>query len=172
MEAITRKNTCCFTGHRPAGLPWGRNERDPACLYLKAVLSDVLAALYESGVRRFICGMAEGADMYFGEAVAALREEHPDVTLEAAIPFDGQERKWPPAARRRYARLTEACDVRTVLSPVYTPGCMFARNRYMVDHAGLVIAVYADGRRGGTKYPVDYAVSRGVDVIQLPLAPP
>lgn len=173
MDTITREKTCCFTGHRPEKLPWGRDEADPRCLRLKAMLADVLGALYGAGYRRFICGMAEGADLYFAEAVLALRAEKPDVVLEAAIPCEGQERRWPAAQRRRYARLTEECDVLTVLQPEYAPDCMLARDRYMVDSASLLTAVY-DGvsRRGGTAYTMRYAAAQGVAVIQLPLSAP
>ena len=30
-----RQESCCFTGHRPAKLPWGYNEQDPRCVKLK-----------------------------------------------------------------------------------------------------------------------------------------
>ena len=74
--------TCTFTGHRAEKLPWGYNENDPRCRRLKRTLYDTLEAVYESGFHRFICGMAEGCDLYFCEAVLALREDHPDIRLK------------------------------------------------------------------------------------------
>ena len=68
-----KENSCCFTGHRPMKLPWGMNEADARCLELKAELAARLEAAYELGYRHFICGMATGCDMYFAEAVIALR---------------------------------------------------------------------------------------------------
>ncbi|HPS76246.1 MAG TPA: DUF1273 domain-containing protein, partial [Oscillospiraceae bacterium] len=56
--------TCCFTGHRIAKLPWRSNENDPRCIALKERLAAVTEAVYESGVRHFICGMANGCDLY------------------------------------------------------------------------------------------------------------
>jgi len=161
-----RTITCCFTGHRAEKLPWKYNETAPACLALKEKLSDILSAVYRAGYRHFICGMATGADLYFGEAVIALRDEHPDVTLEAAIPFDGQSDLWPKAAQKRYFRLAEECDKQTVLHYNYTPDCMMDRNRYMVDHAGLLIAVY-NGNPGGTRNTMLYAMRQGIEIIQL-----
>lgn len=158
--------TCCFTGHRAEKLPWKHNESDPACLALKSRLSDVLSAVYEAGYRHFICGMASGADLYFGEAVVALRDEHPDVTLEAAIPHEGQADRWPVLLRRRYFRLAEECDVRTVLHSHYTPDCMMDRNRYMVDRSKLLIAVY-NGNPGGTQNTILYAMRQGLEILQL-----
>lgn len=38
----------------------------------------------------------------------------------------------------------------------------------MVDHASLLIAVF-DGSPGGTQYTVQYAMSRGVDIVDLPV---
>ena len=168
MTDVYRSTTCCFTGHRAAKLPWGYDENAPACIALKLALRDVLAAVYSAGYRHFICGMANGSDTYFGEAVIALRDEHPQVTLEAAVPFDGQDRTWPPAARKRYNRLALECDRITVLRPDYSPGCMMERNRYMVDRSHLLIAVY-DGRPGGTKSTIDYAASEGLEILQLPV---
>lgn len=169
MTEMHREITCCFTGHRPEKLPWKNNESDPDCAALKQVLFDTLEALYDAGYRRFIGGMASGADIYFGEAVAALRDTRPDVILEGIVPFQGQERRWSAAWRRRYARLSEACDRLTVLHPAHTPGCMMERNRRMVDSSSLLIAVY-DGRPGGTRNTVNYAVSQGLTVIQLPVS--
>ena len=103
-----REKTCCFTGHRSAKLPWGANENDPRCLRLKADLADAVEAVYEGGVRHFICGMAEGCDIFFGEAVAALRRSRPDVTLEAAVPcpeHDAPQPLYGGPLRRRHRRL-------------------------------------------------------------------
>jgi len=163
---MKREITCCFTGHRTEKLPWKENEYDPTCLALKERLYDTLHALYRSGYRRFICGMATGADLYFGEAVVALRDEHPDVILEGAIPFDGQADRWPQTLRKRYFRLAEECDEKTILHTTYTPDCMMDRNRYMVDNSNLLIAVY-NGKPGGTQKTMLYAMRHGVEIIQL-----
>ena len=127
--------TCTFTGHRAEKLPWGYNENDPRCRRLKRTLYDTLEAVYESGFHRFICGMAEGCDFYFCEAVLALREDHPDTV--------------------------------TVLQEHYSPGCMMKRNRYMVDHADLIIACY-DGKSGGTLNTLRYAIEREIQIVHLP----
>ena len=161
-----RMITCCFTGHRIEKLPWKDNENDPACQALKKRIADVLVALYGAGYRHFICGMATGADLYFGEAVVALRDEKSDVTLEAAIPFDGQSDRWPGYLRARYFRLAEECDEKTILHTAYTSDCMMDRNRYMVDHANLLIAVY-NGGAGGTRNTMLYAMRQNIEIIQL-----
>ena len=81
---MDKSTTCCFTGHRPDKLPWGTHEDDPRCMALKQRLDAALMQVYDGGVRHFICGMARGADLYFAEAVLALRECRPGVTLEYA----------------------------------------------------------------------------------------
>ena len=163
---MKRELTCCFTGHRPEKLPWKNNENSPACMTLKLKLADTLSALYGAGYRHFICGMAPGADLYFGEAVVALRDEHPDATLEAAIPFEGQSAKWPLELRKRYYRLAEECDSQTILHTMYTPDCMMDRNRYMVDHSSVLVAVY-NGEPGGTQNTILYAMRQNIPIIRL-----
>lgn len=165
-----RRISCCFTGHRPGKLPWGYREEDPRCVSLKRRIADAVESAYEEGFRHFLCGMAQGCDLYFCEAVLRLREVHPEVTLEAAIPCPTQADGWPRDQRERYARLVAACDYETVVSARYTPGCMHRRDRYMVDHASLLIAAF-DGTPGGTRYTVEYAMGRGVPVTDLPVSP-
>ena len=163
----SRQISCCFTGHRPEKLPWRYNETDRRCLSLKRRIADAAEAAYEEGYRHFLCGMALGCDLYFCEAVLALREKHPDVTVEAAVPCPTQAEAWAPDQRERYKRLVESCDFETLVSTRYTPYCMQRRDRYMVDHASLLIAVF-DGTPGGTQYTMQYAMSRGVSLVDLP----
>ena len=166
METNEQEKTCCFTGHRPEKLPWGYDESDPDCVWVKSVIADTLDALYARGVRHFICGMAVGADLYFAEAVLTLRERRPDVTLEAAIPFAGQSRWWSEEQKQRYERLLAACDTQTVLRESYTRWCMHERNRYMVDRSAYLLALY-NGTSGGTRYTVDYAKRRGLRIVDF-----
>ena len=157
---------CAFTGHRAKKLPWGYNERDPRCRDLKQRIYDTAEAVYSAGFDYFLCGMAEGCDLYFCEAVLALRSEHPEITIEAAVPFAGQADHWPKAERERYERLLSQCDKVTILQEDYSPGCMMKRNRYMVDHTDLMIACY-DGQSGGTLNTLRYALERNKRILHL-----
>lgn len=163
----TRENSCCFTGHRPGKLPWGYNESDPRCRDLKRRVAGVVETSYEEGYRHFACGMALGCDLYFCEAVLALRERRPGVVVEAVIPCLSQADRWSREQRERYRRLVAACDLETVIGEAYSPGCMQRRDRYMVDHASLLIAVF-NGSPGGTRYTMQYAMGRGLTIVDLP----
>ena len=159
-----RDTTCCFSGHRPAKLPWRINENDPACLALKDEILSRLEGIYEAGYRHFICGMAIGCDMYFAEAVLELKKKHTDITLEAAIPCGSQPEKWFLDQRKRYNRLIDSCSKVTVLQIDYTPDCMMKRNMYMVDHSSLLLACF-DGHPGGTMNTIVYAQRNDLKVI-------
>jgi len=162
-----REHTCCFTGHRPEKLPWGSDEGDPRCALLKRKLRDAVESAYDEGLRHFICGMARGCDLYFAEIVLSLRAERGDVTLEAAVPCPTQPDSWPEADRIRWRQILAVCDLETMVQDHYTPGCMLRRNRYMVDHSALVIAVY-DGTNGGTRRTLEYAIRQKVPFVDIP----
>ena len=161
-----REQTCCFTGHRPEKLPWGRDESDPRCLMLKQRLRDVIEESYRDGMRHFICGMARGCDFYFAEIVLELRRNHPEITLEAAIPCASQSHGWRREEQLRWQTILAACDLETLVQEQYDPGCMLRRNRYMVDYSALVIAVY-DGSDGGTRRTLEYAIRQKVPFVDL-----
>ena len=162
-----RPVSCCFSGHRPGKLPWGGNEDDPRCMDLKQRLWDAMEAAYEEGYRHFICGMAQGCDFYFCELALQLRAKYGDVSVEAAIPCPTQSQGWSAAEQQRWRQLVDACDYETLVQEKYTPDCMLRRNRYMVDHASLLIAVH-DGQSGGTRRTIEYALRRGLDVVDIP----
>jgi uncharacterized phage-like protein YoqJ len=166
-----RQSACCFTGHRPGKLPWKNDESDQRCLDLKRRLWDAVESAYESGYRHFLCGMAQGCDMYACESALKLKNLHQDVTVEAAIPCPSQADSWPKGEKERYQRLLAQCDYETMVSQSYSPTCMQRRDRYMVDHASLLIAMF-DGCSGGTRYTMEYAMRRGLDVVDLPITVP
>ena len=161
-----REICCCFSGHRPNRLPWGSRESDERCLDLKGTLADTLEDLYGRGFRHFICGMAQGCDFYFAEAVLALRELHPDVTLEAAIPCATQADRWAAVDRERYVELLARCDEQHLIQQAYSPNCMQRRNQYMVDHSALLLAAFA-GLPGGTMNTILYAQRSGVKTVVI-----
>ena len=168
---MTEERTCCFTGHRPGKLPWGWDEDGPRCQDLKGSIARELDGLYRRGYRHFLSGMAQGCDLYFAEAVLALRQARPDVTLEGAVPFPGQADRWPPQDRLRWRAVLDACDVETVVQQRYDRFCMLRRDRYLVDRSGCILAVF-DGSPGGTRYTLNYAMNRQLEVLLLDLNRP
>lgn len=108
---MDKSTTCCFTGHRPDKLPWGTHEDDPRCMALKQRLDAALMQVYDGGVRHFICGMAWGADLYFAEAVLALRERRPESPWSVPAPA----RVRPTAGPRKS---------RSAISPFWTSATM------------------------------------------------
>lgn len=163
------EGTCCFTGHRPDKLPWGTREEDPRCLETKERLLQAIERAYEAGCRHFISGMAQGADLYFAEAVLCFRQIHPDVTLEAARPCETQANGWPEQEQRRYQFILDQCDYETLVQHHYDRGCMNRRNRYMVDRSRRLIALYDGVPKGGTAQTLAYALRRGLELDVLTL---
>lgn len=160
--------TCCFTGHRPSKLPWGSNEGDPRCAALKSELSARLEGVYLCGYTNFICGMADGCDLLFAEAVLKLRDLHPEVTLEAAVPCDSQASSWSLTQQARYEHILAESDSVTFVQHQYSPGCMMRRNRYMVDKSSLLLACF-NGQPGGTMNTIVYAQRKKLTVIIIDL---
>ena len=166
MEENGMKKTekaCAFTGHRPDKLSFRRVGDEGYNALMGRLKDEILRHITQEGAVHFISGMAAGVDLMAAQAVLFLKRRYPQITLECAVPYRGQERSVGAEWRGIYREVLAAADRVTVLSEEYFPGCFHARNRYMVDGADFVIAVW-NGTPGGTGYTVAYARERGVPV--------
>lgn len=137
-----------FTGHRPDKLG-GYKDDNPI---KKLVVDKIVELLKKYQPEEVIVGMAVGVDQWAAEACLKL-----GIPFVAAIPFAGQESRWPKASQDRYRfLLSKAKETVTVCSGGYAAWKMQTRNEWMVDDADLVIAVW-DGSSGGTANCVSYA---------------
>lgn len=104
--------------------------------------------------------------IWCGEIVRDLKAQYPRIRLIACIPHIGQEKGWNEGYIARYHSLLQFADDSIVFYDHYVNGCMQKRNRYMVDSAAHMIAVF-NGSPGGTKSTIEYAKRKGLDIILL-----
>ncbi len=155
------EHACAFTGHRPDRL--GYDEKSQASRKLIEVLAYQIEQQIQAGVRDFYTGMALGADQWAALAVLNLREvAYPDIRLIAVRPCPTQASRWTPEQRHLYYDvILPSADEVVLISSRYTRECMFERNRYLVDCARNLIAVYDGEQYGGAAYTVKYADQLG-----------
>ena len=158
---------CAFTGHRPKSFPWRYDETAPDCLLLKKVLAAQISALAEQGVTDWLSGMAQGVDLWCAQIVLDLRKENPALELHAILPCVGQERKWTASAQERYRSILAQANEVVYVGQEYSRDCMLKRNRYLVDHSSILLAVYSGTWRSGTGATVRYAQKLNREIIIL-----
>jgi uncharacterized phage-like protein YoqJ len=156
---------CTITGHRPMKFTFGYDEEDHKCIRLKLAMAGQINALIQSGISVFYTGMAQGVDQWGADIVLATKRRHPHVRLIAVLPCETQANRWSPQQRERYFDILACCDNVIMLSAHYTRQCMRERNRYMVDHADVLLAVYDGGPKGGTAHTVHYAQRKNRRII-------
>lgn len=144
------------TGHRPTKLGgYGQAAFDRLVEIAKR-------ALQELDVKSVISGMALGWDQALAQAAIEL-----DIPFTAAIPFTGQENRWPYSSRITYAQILEhAAEVVIVSSGGYSAYKMQLRNQWMVNNSNLILAMW-NGSSGGTNNCLNYARLRDKEVINL-----
>lgn len=155
---------CAITGHRPKSFPWKYNEMDRGCSLLKETLTGQVGLLVEQGVTDWLNGMAQGVDLWTAEIVLELKKKNPALSLHCILPCEGQERKWPVSEQERYHSILRRADAVVYVNRVYHVDCMLERNRYMVDHASVLLAVYNGTQRSGTGATVCYAERQGKEI--------
>lgn len=134
--------SCFFIGH------W---EASPEIL---PALRDIVEQyIVEYGVTEFIVGHYGGFDRIAAKAVIAAKKQHPEITLSMLIPYHPAERP---------VELPSGFD-----NTFYPPGiekvprrlAIVWANRYMVDHAGYLIA-YAWHPASNARNLLEYAKRR------------
>lgn len=161
------RKTCAFTGHRPKKLSWGYNEADARCVAVRAALERQICLLIQDGVTDFLSGMAEGIDLMAAQIVLDLRAVYPKIKLHCILPHKGQEKKWSLASQKRYRAIMEEADSMIYVSRIFHKDCMLERNRFLVAHSDVLVAVYNGEYRGGTAATIRYAQKLGRRVIVL-----
>lgn len=161
--AVNTSNVIAGTGHRPPrlGLSYSRSDLDRltkfAITYLKS------RADYALGELSIISGMALGWDQALASAAIAL-----DLVFICAIPFEGQEGKWPKAAQDFYTLIiNHASRVVCVGSKNNITVAFHSRDRWMVDNAAEMLALYNGGAYGGTFNTLEYAKKKQKQVTNL-----
>lgn len=162
-----RNKVCAFTGHRPSKLPWRYDEADERCVALKAALAEQIAKLVEAGFTQFLSGMAEATDTWSALSVLSLREKNPAIKLHCILPCTAQAEKWSASSRDLYRSILERADSVVYVSRDYHKDCMLERNRFLVEHADLLLAVYNGVRRSGTGATVNSARKMGREIIVI-----
>lgn len=156
--------TCCFTGHRY--FPWNDNTDHPQHQALLVKLERAIDLAFAKGATHFICGNAVGVDTWAAELVLKKKAMHPEIFLEIALPFAGHNADEPACQSVQQ----QASLVHVVGTAKNRKTAFFERNQYMVDHSDLVVAVYdLSHTHGGTIKTMEYAKTRGLEVIEIPV---
>lgn len=155
------------TGHRPSGLglPKGVNPYSSAVsTELRNIAVGFFSTRVDANQHVVLTGMALGWDQAVAEACYII-----GIPFVACVPFKGQESIWPIGAQRKYTTLlSSALDVVIVSGPeVDRVEAMMLRNRYMVDNAHTLVALWNGTWRGGTANTIKYAKSKRVPIINL-----
>jgi len=139
-----------ITGHRPPRIG-GYKTPNPTEQWIRTNLRAILRGLKEREPKlEAISGMALGSDMIFAQECIGL-----DIPLIAAVPFKGQESRWPDSSKTQYQAILRDAQKVVIVDEIgsyhsdHFGGKMALRNKWMLDHSDLSIAVW-DGTDGGT----------------------
>lgn len=111
-----------------------------------------------------ISGMAIGWDQAVTQAALEL-----EIPVIAAIPFTGQELRWPSESQIKYRHLVDRARERHVISDglnVSAGEAFQKRNEWMVDRCGLLVALW-NGQPSGTGNCIKYALKQNRPMINL-----
>ena len=155
---MMREKTCCFTGHRV--IPADQKG------YLESALRQTIDNLIGRGFRFFGAGGALGFDTMAAQAVLSWKIVYPHIRLILVLPCPEQGKYWTPAQKFLAGTIRERADKVVYTSAAYHSGCMYQRDRHLVDCSSVCVA-YCRRNTGGTAYTVRYVRQQGLELISL-----
>lgn len=150
--------TCCFSGHRK--IPTEQYQ----CIANR--LKAEIIQLIEQGVIYYGAGGALGFDTLAAKTVLELIKYYPQIKLILVLPCKLQINGWNKDDIEVYEDIKVRCDKFVYTSEEYTRGCMYKRNRHLVDNSEYCIC-YLTKNKGGTAYTVSYAKYKELKIINL-----
>ena len=153
-----KSNTCCFTGHRDiSALSYQElaDRTDP-----------ILQMLINNGYKYFVCGGAIGFDTFAATYVCSLKKRGIDVKLVLMLPCRDQTKNWGEYEKQVYDYILSRASSAEYITDSYTSWCMHERNRRLVNGSQICIA-YMKESRGGTAFTFNYALQKGLEVINV-----
>lgn len=164
---IQAERTVSFTGHRPEKIKDGCSEQVQEELSNR--LKSILVKYIEQGYDTFINGCMAGWDILAAEAVLELRMKYCNIRCITVAPFKLKffdAPHWTKDWEKRALRVYCNSDIAFALSECYKRGIYYSRDRFLVENSSIVVC-YFNGKPGGTKYTIDYAVKLKRKIINL-----
>ena len=118
-------------------------------------------------VQSTLCEASHNSDIFCSGIVLALREKNPAVKLHCILPCKEQADKWAASSRDLYYSILDRAISLVYVSRTYHKNCMLERNRFLVDYAAILLAVYNGERRIGTAATLRYAQKMGREIIVI-----
>lgn len=147
---MTQRPILAITGHRPSRIKDIEKTKESIGQKLEEIMPSIL-----------IQGMAVGVDMW--SAHEALKRNVPYIAVRPWAGHGAQEQDV-------YERTLRNAKTVVTLNPVADypgPHTYIIRNRWMVDHADLLLAVWDGKKSGGTWSTVRYASEKGIEVVRI-----
>lgn len=144
------------TGHRPKYL--GGYGKD-----IRHILEDIcLIELKRLSPSLIISGGALGWDIALAKTAISL-----NIPLDMYIPCKEYESKWPLESQLIYREVLNKANNVIYISDTYHISLLNKRNKYMIDRADIVLALFNGNPKGGTYNAVRYAQLKGKHIVNL-----
>lgn len=86
------------------------DQTDPKYKYLKKFIENRLLTFIENGVEWFIIGGELGVELWAGEIILELKEEHPEINLAVIFPYTSFGKNWNETNQALLERVIHQAD--------------------------------------------------------------
>ena len=153
------KKICGITGHRKIPEEYAEQVKQGLLYEIDKAVAD--------GYTCFISGFSDGTELLFAEIVLEKAEKNPALQLEAVLPYRNRYLKLLKDEKTK--NMLERCAHIEIISENLTSTVYMKRNRFMVNLADRVIAVY-DGRdNGGTVSTIRMVHAQRKELREIPV---
>lgn len=166
-----KEKTCAIIASPPLKYPWGYNEEDANCCWLKSMIRQEIATYIQRGIKRFAVAVDSGYGLYSAEIIKEMREskhypaiqselnleanpemddiqeadeaelDYSEIELYCYLPYEDQATKWTPNLRERYFEALANCTETVYINPYYTESCYQKAKLAAIDSAAHTLVI-------------------------------
>lgn len=130
------------------------NENDPRVQVIKNVLKKELLALIQNGLEWVLISGSLGTEIWTGQIVNELKQDHPEIKLAIIFPFEGFGNNWKEHNQLFLSELVQTADFVDSVShhPYQSPRQFKNHVNFLLQHTDATLLVYDTEYPGKSKF--------------------
>ncbi len=128
--------TCCFIDYDYNITVLNKEQKTDLKYKLIAIINSLIK---DYRATCFVSGMELGFEQFAVEIALELKEDYPQLYIEAVLPYESLPAMWNETQRDKYYSIMQKIDKEILMQYHYTNDCIRRKNQYIINKSKFII---------------------------------